>query len=75
MVFSVYDEDDVYFLESMQNDFVDIKLLVNRMAGTESLQDRIFKLNPRIVTSIDSENCFNLLPDAVARIIKVAEFK
>ncbi|MCP3887321.1 MAG: hypothetical protein GY702_00390 [Desulfobulbaceae bacterium] len=70
VVFSLHDEEDVRFLESMKNDFVDIKLLVNSMAGMEKLQDRIFKLYPRIVTSTDSKACFGLLPDAIARMVQ-----
>ena len=74
VVFYIGVEADVTFLEKVQQQFVDIKLLVNLTPHLEGYCNRIRKLDPRIVhIGADcscGEQCSCLLPHAVQAILE-----
>ncbi len=53
VVFFVSNSADLSFLEQMQNDFMDTKLLLSITAENEQLEERAFKLSPRLVNRVN----------------------
>ncbi|MBN1828046.1 MAG: hypothetical protein JW884_02725 [Deltaproteobacteria bacterium] len=60
IVFSIYNEEDLRFLEFTARDFVDVKLIVIMKTMEDSLRERLRLLNPRLVMPA-SEECRNML--------------
>jgi hypothetical protein len=54
IVFFIKNEIDLNFLESIQRDFVDVKLIIN-IAEKKLYQARALKLRPRIITNADED--------------------
>ncbi len=52
IVFFIKNELDIRFLESIHNDFVDIKLIID-LSENKSYQARALKLQPRLITNAD----------------------
>lgn len=55
-MFFVNDDADLAFLEVMEKDFVDTKLLLSIANGKEKWFARAYKRNPRIVTRSDDKS-------------------
>jgi lantibiotic modifying enzyme len=68
VVFFINTEKDMVFLESMQNHFVDIKLVINQSERKKSFISRSLKLHPRIITHSDENS--ELLLGVIQGIIK-----
>jgi len=68
IIFFVTREKDIVFLESMEKNFVDIKLLIHLDIEDATIASRAYALSPRLVT--DNDSCKDLLPSALEGIIK-----
>ena len=67
LVFFIYEKADMDFLESVEIDFIDIKLVISLAVDDRDLMTRAYKLHPRLVTgNCDSKE---LLPAAVNGIL------
>ncbi len=67
LVFFIYEKADMDFLESVEMDFIDIKLVIYLAVDDRDLMTRAYKLHPRVVTgTCDSKD---LLPAAVNGIL------
>ena len=69
IVFSVYDENDLRFLESIKDFLLDVKLLINEMTDQDLFRCRVYKLYPRLCLNMDSTLALLIIPDAVLGII------
>ncbi len=69
VVFSVYDENDLCFLESIKDFLLDVKLLINEMTDQDIFSRRVYKLYPRLSLNMDSTLALRVIPDAVLGII------
>jgi|GEM_PF-1817506 len=68
VVFFVNDDADMAFLEVMEKDFVDTKLLVSIANGNEQWVARAYKQKPRIVTrSYDHPELLAMTIKGIAR--------
>ena len=67
VVFFIEGEEDMSFLESMEKEFVDIKLIINQPDHTNSFYGRILSLHPRLITNI--RECRELLPGVVRKTV------
>ncbi len=61
-------EKDMTFLELMQEYFIDIKLIIYITFQDNDITSRAYALSPRMVVS--NNNCRELLPASVAKIMK-----
>jgi len=68
VVFFIYQEPDMAFIESLQAGFVDIKLIINLSGNNDSIQSRALKLHPRIITDFDENP--DLLTGVIQGIVK-----
>ncbi len=68
IVFFVNDEEDLLFLENIQNKFVDIKLMTILRERTPGFYDRILKLCPRVLAV--SGECDRLIPEALLGLVR-----
>ena len=70
VVCSLCDEHDLCFIESLKKSIIDIKLLINMVQLSESFMNRISKLSPRVLTTMESGASMCVLPEAVLKIVK-----
>jgi hypothetical protein len=68
IVFFVFIEKDMTFLEDIYSKFFDVKLIVNHPDHLDQYQTRILNLYPRMLTV--TEKCSLILPGAVRGIVK-----
>ena len=68
IVFFVNEEKDMDFLESTMKNLTDIKLIVNLLEKTSSLESRAYAIGARLVTKTDDNEV--LLPLGLQGIIK-----
>lgn len=70
VVFSIYEESDVVFLESIQELLIDVKLLIHVMVDHDLFQNRLLRLFPRVYTTLDTQLAVQLFPEAVYNIVQ-----
>lgn len=70
VIYTVSDEADLQFLESIQDFLMDTKLFINLIKQNEDFMTRILKLSPRLFTNIESDDKTHLLPEAIDNVVR-----